>query len=1287
MLPAPGARLRGFFALPFIFLSTLLFCARPLYADEAGRLLQVAVISNDFVLPGKVRALDALAQESGVRFTHVPLAQAAKQPVVADLMILDTPRPMDAAEVQGQIGEMLAQSTTPWLGIGRVALRFAHLSESDAKTIAAYYGAGGKDNWRTLALWLKRWQQGASQDDLPAPRPLPQVGYYQGRQVFTHAADYRNWLKQRGQDKRPKVAAILSSSHLSSMRTAVLDALIERAGHYGIEVFGLWFDGTADDALQQALEGLPVDALVNMTHLGNGEKRRAELASLNLPLLQTLGSRDSLDGWRAANSGVPAQLAAVFMASAETIGMTDPLVISAVENGESVAIPEQIDLLAAKLAKLSALRHKPVPDKKLALLFWNYPAGEKNLSASHLNVPRSLALLGERLKQAGYSVKNLSEEQWIQSAGALLGGYYRMETLDELHQQGKAQAFPVKRYRAFLDSLPDERKQEIIRHWGEPEQHPAVRESNGEAVFLIPALSLDNLLILPQPPRAGRVGEATHDTLSVPNHYYLAVYQFLREHWQADALIHFGTHGSQEWTPGKDRGLWAYDYPLLAVGDVPVFYPYIQDNVGEAIQAKRRGRAVTISHQTPALAPAGLYDELRDLHEQMHHYQHLSDGPVRDKTAAELIAKATEAGMSGDMGWDESAIAANTDEFINRLHDHLHELARRAIPLGLHRFGQGATPEHRLSTLMQQLGEPYYQALGVEADEVFATDFSALQQSKPYRFLQRYLRENAPLEEIQDPDLRKQVELAQKRDLHLQHTGEIEALLNGLAGGHVRPGAGGDPVRNPDVPSGRDLFAFEADKIPVRAAFASGEEALSQLLAQYQAESGGKAPKKLAFSLWSSEAIRHLGVTESQVLHALGLRPVWDEGGRVTALDIIPREELSRPRMDVVLHVTSVYRDQFDSFMRLLADAIERLAERDEADNPIAVNSRRIAEKLQKNGMPAEQAQRMSRLRLFSAAPGEYGSGLSHAVLAEGKEDRTGRQHDDKTDAALAETFLSRLQYGYGVKDWGISNEANLFAEQLRGTEVAVLSRSSSIHGMLSTDHPFEFLGGLSLSIRHLDGKSPALYVSDLRSNRVKTRSAQAFIAAELRSQYLNPHWIGNMQKEGYAGTLAVLNAVNNLFGWQVTDPSSVRDAQWQALHDTFIRDSRHLDINAWFEQHNRSAQIQLVRRLQETIERGYWQADEQIRSELAERLHALSQRQIAGSENGYGADASAAKPAKATQTATPSATATVQGKVLKQQESSSEPWSANWQHWLSWLALLVLVLSGAFRQYARSRH
>ncbi|MCW4456243.1 cobaltochelatase subunit CobN [Flavobacterium sp. MXW15] len=1268
-------------------------------APSTSAPLRVKVLANDFVLPGKTARLAGWGAEAGVVFEHVVVAgDAAPEAWLhpADLLILDTPRPSDAIEVQERVGAALAASGKPWIRIGGGPPASGGLPADVARRLTGYYAAGGETNFRRLVDYLARRHRGEDTAAVPPPQPMPDIGYYhpQAPMLFASAADYRRWQAGRGDDAGttpPQVAVVVSPGAVASMQTAVLDAVIARSQAHGVQAFGLWFDAADPQGLGRALDGIEVDAIVNLTHLQNGGARSEEFRALDVPVLQTLNYRQGgVAAWRAAGSGVPTSLVATFIAVPEGWGMSDPLVLAAVERGEQVPIPEQVDALAAKLARLAALRHKPAVEKKLALMFWNYPAGENNLSASHLNVPRSLEALSRSLQEAGYKVRPSTEAQLIAAGQAMLGGYYRPETLDSLRDRDLAEAFPVRRYRQWLQTLPDAQRDALLARWGEPESHPAVRTLDGEQVFLIPRLRLGHLLLMPQPPRTGRVGEATHDQASLPGHYYLAAYQFLREGYGADALIHFGTHGTQEWTPGKDRGLWANDHPFLAVGDLPVFYPYIQDNVGEAVQAKRRGRAVIVSHQTPAFAPAGLYEELRDLHALVHEYMQLDEGGVRRRTADAIADAAMAAGIAGDMGWDRAAIDADFATFFGALHDQLHELARGAMPLGLHTFGEPAAAEHRLGMVMQQLGEPYYRALGLDPQELFAEDFRQLQQSGPYRLLHRHLREGVALDDVADPTLRAQLARAIELDRALADTREIESLLRGLAGGFVAPGAGGDPIRNPDIRSGRNLFPFEPDKIPTRAAYEAGAEALRQLLAAYRDEHAGQMPQKLAFSLWSSEAIRHLGVLESEVLHALGLRPLWDEGGRVTALEIVPDAELAQPRIDVVLQVTSVYRDQFDGFMRLLADAIDRLAAIEGDANAVARNSRALADRLVAAGLAPERAAQLARLRIFGNAPGEYGSGLPDAVLDE---------RQDKGDAALAEQFLSRLQYAYGAREWGAAVQgSNLFAEQLRGVQAAVLARSSNTHGLLSTDHPFEYLGGLSLAVRHLDGASPSLYVADLREQTPRTTSAARFLAGELRSRYLNPHWIGAMQQEGYAGTLEVLNAVNNLFGWQVTDPSSVRGEQWQAIHDTYIRDSRDMGIDAWFDRHNPAAQVQLIERMREAIARGYWHADDRTVAELEQRLRALNtpakpdtgQATAAG---GFGLDAPAAgidaAAADAMEQAEPSPSSPpdtpapqVRGRVMQEVAATGHAAPPRWRTWLG-LALLSLFLAiGAWRQW-----
>ncbi|HTN14427.1 MAG TPA: cobaltochelatase subunit CobN [Sphingomonadaceae bacterium] len=1155
------------------------------------------IVATDFVLPAKYRQLQGWAREAGYRieWSYVEEWEGGDPVQGASILLLDGPRPNDMAAVVKAVGDTDALQI-PWIKIGGGPPGFGNIGPAAARALIGYYAGGGEGNLRAFVAAVPLVLEGKDLAGLPAPQSLPRSGLWHpaAGKTFTSPEDFGAWLSESGRAGRPVVSFAISEGQLRDMQTAVLDALTRSAEARGLAPVFIWYDEADPQALDRFLRPLGAQALVNLTHMQNGDARRAEFEALDIPVLQAIMDRSgTAEEWRRAVSGVGGMSAAVMLSVPESWGVSDPLVIGAVEEGAPVPIAEQVELLTAKLARLAALRAKPPAEKHLALFFWNYPNGEKNLAASHLNLPLSLARLSTDLAAAGYDVKVEGEQALIAAGQAMLGGLYRPETLDDLLARGLAVKLPISAYQAWFETLPASRQQEVLASWGPPEKSPAVR--NG--AFIIPRLQLGKLSILPQPPRGGDPARATHDLKLAPDHRYLATYLWARSDGKADAIIHFGTHGTQEWTPGKDRGLWAGDYPFLLLGDLPVFYPYIQDNVAEAIQARRRGRAVTVSHQTPPFAPSGLYDELRDIHVLIHQYAQLEEGPVRDRVAAQIVSQARSAYLDADLGWSDEAIAADFTGYYSALHDHLHQMARSSIPLGLHVFGEPAGPDERLTTVMQQLGPDFLKVLGEDPQESFAEDFSAIRQSKPYRTLARYLREGGDIASVTDPALREQIERAAAYDRNLAAPGETEALLAGLAGRFVRGGAGGDPVRNPEVPSGRNLYAFEAEKVPAPAAYEEGGKALDRLIEAYRAGHQGEMPKKLAFSMFSGETIRTLGIGEGQILHALGLRPVWGRGGRVERLEIVPQAELGRPRIDVVMQPTSVYRDQFDAFMRLLADGIDRIAALDEQSGP-AANARAMERQLIAQGIDPARARDLSRLRIFTNAPGDYGTGLPDAVLKD-----SGWQEESD----LADPFLARMQYAYGAREWGLKLDgANLFAEQLRGVDAAVLMRSSNLHGLLSTDHPFEHLGGLSLAIRSLTGKSPDLFVTDMRGGEARMTTAASFLSEELRARYLNPQWIGAMQGEGYAGANEMLAIVNNLWGWQVADPASVRADQWQAMHDTYVRDTRNLGLDRFFEQVHPTAQLQIVERMLEAVRRDYWRADEATRHSLEQRRAQL---------------------------------------------------------------------------------
>lgn len=344
-------------------------------------------------------------------------------PAGSDLVLLDTPRPADVEQVMAVVEEPLKNGKVPWLRVGGSAPASGQLPAEVARRIAGYYGNGGEANIRTLAAYLQAWRSDAGTDGLPLPQVLPATGYSTaGSQWLDSPHALQAQWQRDNQATWPKVAVLISGSMLSGMQTQVLDALIEAGRARRIALFGVWFDAAADDGLQQALRGIEVDALVNLTHLQNGSARAAEFSTLDVPVLQALNHRQGdADDWRAATTGIPMATLATFVAVPEAWGASDPIVVSANARGELQPIPEQIDALAAKLQRLAALRHTAAADKRVALLFWNAPDGERNLSASHLNVPRSIEALLPRLAQAGYSTQPVDEKTLIEQLQALLG--------------------------------------------------------------------------------------------------------------------------------------------------------------------------------------------------------------------------------------------------------------------------------------------------------------------------------------------------------------------------------------------------------------------------------------------------------------------------------------------------------------------------------------------------------------------------------------------------------------------------------------------------------------------------------------------------------------------------------------------------------------------------------------------------------------------------------------------------------------------------------------------------
>ncbi|MCC5793275.1 MAG: cobaltochelatase subunit CobN [Chromatiales bacterium] len=1270
----------------------LVSLSMPVVADTPPR---VVILATDFVLEAKLRAVQDAAIEQGVVLGYFIPGQAENAEVSralaeADLVIMDAPRLNDGPVLMQAFDEALAAHRGKRLSIiGGIAAGLGGLGRAEARALGVYYVNGTRANYSAFFRYFLVNVLGTAVGAVPEPLEFPAAGIYHPDLPELVTADpisYADWLSRRDLPaERGTVGIIMSQGLFPSDQLELFDAVIRKVEAAGARPWAFYFEGHPQARMTHLtmLEDLPaVDVLVNLTHLRGTDQRISDLVDLDVALIQGFVYRDGgREAWRANASGIPMYAVPAFLTVPEQMGAHDTVVIAAEERGEAVLLEEQASYLVSRAVRMARLRWAPVDTRELGLMFWSYPPGERGVSASHLNVPRSLANLLEALSVAGYQVEQRSAEELEIALPALLDPWQgRVGIADWISQNDSWVGLPLSRYQAWYENLPEDVRSRVESAWGPPEADPLlVPGDTGEPLLVLPALELGSLIIMPQPARVtGDVSLASyHDGELPPSHAYLGAYFYLREVHAIDALVHFGTHGTQEFLSGKDRGLSIYDDALLVLGDMPVIYPYITDNAAEALQARRRGQAVTVSHQPPPFVPAGLHGEIQLVHDLMHEWEMLDTGPVRADVEQTLMAMVLDGTIYRDLQWDAARLEADFPAFLEELHIYMHELARDTQPLGLHTLGVAPDRQHRVATVMQMLGDPLYEALGVDdIDELFAVDYELISETLPFLFLSRFLVDGSRPRDETDPRLREFAEQAVRLDAALQASGEIDAILAALKGRYVPGTSGGDPLRNPDVlPTGRNIFGFDPSRVPSERAWRIGQTLADELISLHLQSHDG-FPRSLAMSLWSSDTMRQQGVLEAQMLWLLGLQPVWDRAGRLARLDIIPAEALGRPRVDVVASVTGVYRDQFGHFIGHLSSALQELAALDEPANPVAEHSRALAARLSGNGLDPSQALAVSALRVFSNEAGSYGSGVPDALL-----DTEGWASEDE----LVADYLGRMQYAYGAGSdkWGVRTSAvNLYAEHLQHVEGAVLSRSSNLHGLLSTDHPFEYLGSIAMAVRSLTGRNPALYISNLRNpTGGQNTTAGRYLSGELRSRYHHPGWISGMQNEGYAGTLELLNVVNNFFGWQVTDPDTVRADQWASFHDVYVRDSLDLGLEAWFAEHNAGALARILDRMLEAVRRDYWAPDEEVLRDLVERRQALIDTEplearleefASALANGFGLDAAFGQAQ------------TVIGQQLRPVSPPSQPVALD-TTWLVVAGLFLLMGAGALRQMVRS--
>jgi len=901
-----------------------------------------------------------------------------------------------------------------------------------------------------------------------------------------------------------------------------------------------------------------VDALLGFSFRflrGFPEETTRILSRINAPVFIPLEAHGiTINQWKKSDQGISTLRTAWQVCIPEENGGIEPTVVggkTAVRlKGmtdilyDRVPIPEQVAYLVKRIRAWHHLKITPNCDKKIAMLYWNHPPGKQNIGGSYMNCFRSIAVIISKLKAQGYAIEDKDLTEDVVKKRILLGarnvGSWAPGELSKLIANHSVIKIPLSRYKRWFAALPEAFQRHVLAQWGPPESTDIMMDNNA---FIIPCIRLGHLWLMPQPSRGfGEDPEKLyHDPKLYPHHQYIAFYMWLKKEFKADAIISLGKHGTHEWLPGKQVGLSITDPPDILLQDIPNIYPYIVDNVGEGIQAKRRGRGVIIDHLIPPLKKGGAYMEYRKLtglidayHIALETDEMLANEKLR--SAESLIKKL---GLHNDLD-----IKIYDPETIETVEHYILELQETMIPYGLHTFGVSPDGEALLSL----------------------TD--AVCDASP---------------EIKQVDMKTRLSACGKN--------ELTSLIIALNGGYIAPAEGNDPIRNPDaVPTGKNFFGFNIDKVPSKEAWNMGRKLADDMIAIYR-EKHECYPDKLGLILWSTELQRNEGASVAAVLHLLGISPVWDKKNQVVDIVPIPGHLLNRPRIDVLIQSSGLFRDSYAKLIKLMDRAVRMASELKDVENFVAIHNRSIEAALIKNGYSPRQAKDLSRVRVFAPMPGAYSHAMQELIPNSGVWEN---------EEEIADVFIHHYSYAYGNRIWGKSLKS-AYLSNLKDVKMTMHTTSSNVYNLLDNDDVFAFLGGLSLAVKQQTGSFPETVVADMKDGKTVTlNDLPKAVGKALRTRYLNPKWIEGMKRQGYSGAKAMGEFVENLWGFQVTSPWAVDGKYWEQIHDVYVQDKYGEDLKEFFDKNNPWAIQSITARMLEADRKNYWKAPEEMKENIA---------------------------------------------------------------------------------------
>lgn len=1079
-----------------------------------------------------------------------------------------------------------------------------HGNEKERSYLLSLVKLGSKINWASVLLWIVKYFTKAD-IELPEPYVPPAQGIY----ISTDSYDPLEAIQHHVKLGTLNVALLFHQKMFVNGNTSWVGECVEIFSEQGVNLIPVFMITYKSDVLKSigitgicdsfAVDGMPVvDAIVNTMSFSQkllssrGDDESDFFEKLNVPVIKVLLSDQSKEEWEIDVTGITRSQMVPNLNAPEFDGQIDGRILTVSETDPEGSkynkILRERTTMIAKAAKAYALlRRKPNTEKKIAIIIYMYPprmdlAGNAFGLDSFQSVSEILkAMNNHQFDTGGYEPDGTSLKD------DLLHGV--TNCLDYITDKDICSYAPgivgLREYSSYLSKIPEVSRNTLCKNWGNPPGNVMVCKEG----ILIPGLIRGNVYIGFQPDRGKSTAESYHDAYTSMPHQYLAFYHWLKEDFKADAVIHVGTHGTVEWLPGKSAYLCEGCYPDLCMGHLPNIYPYIVDNPGEGIQSKRRSAATIITHNIPPMMRTRLYGYLKDLENLVARHRNA----IINGATAEIESSYRQiVEILGENNLSE-LVTLDQDVTVDNVHDYILDLKDNLIYDGLHVLGlcvEGKRLEEMVYSLVK-VGTPETSIL--EACRKYLSH----RDSCPEELCEEIIR---TMNELGFDSGRCKSEIGKKYGSSMlpaveriisevypklvKTDAEVINIINALEGKFIPPSPSGCPTRGTldMLPTGRNFHSLDPYAIPWSQSWDIGVKHANQMLERHLGDHGSY-PDNIGFILWDVETIRTGGEDISYILWLMGLEPVWSETGKVVGLNVVPLEILKRPRVDVTIRSSGLFRDTFPNLLDLLDEGIQMVADLDEGDeeNHIRANVRMEVANLIKEGIPEHEARLRAGYRIFSAAPGQYGAGVIAAIVKSG--------WDSVSD--LSELFIDYGCYAYGRDCFG-KRSYDDFKRRLSKLSVTVKNHTTREMDLFDMDDEYDFLGGMNAAVRAISGKKPISYMGDSSDpNNLRTRLAEEESAYVFRSKLSNPEWIEGLKPFGYSGATKLSTTLEYVFAWDATS-DIIEDWMFDEMAENFLLNE---DTYEWLKRENPFAAQQMIQRLFEANQRGLWNTSEEM--------------------------------------------------------------------------------------------